>query len=214
MKLSAMAGRQLPFFSLLVPAWLVWAMAGWRGVVGVWPAVLVSGGTFAAVQFAVSNWHGPWLVDVVAGVVSLVSLALLLRVWQPADTWRFGHETTSGGDARTPDGLPLTRGSVTSAWMPWALLTAFVFVWGFVWKLEDVAPLVKRVTPVWEVTGLHGAVGRVPPVVPEPVTEEAKYSLSWLSATGTGIALAAVVSAAWLRVSPARFVAIWLRTLW
>src|SRR5207237_4971453 len=78
-KLSAMAGRQLPFFSLLVPAWLVWAMAGWRGLAGVWPAVLVSGGTFAAVQFAVSNYHGPWLVDVVAGVVSLVSLAILLR---------------------------------------------------------------------------------------------------------------------------------------
>jgi lactate permease len=91
-ELSAMAGRQLPFFSLLVPAWLVWAMAGWRGVVGVWPAVLISGGTFAAVQFAVSNFHGPWLVDVIAGVVSMVSLALLLRVWQPAATWRYGHE--------------------------------------------------------------------------------------------------------------------------
>src|ERR671937_3176811 len=98
LKLSAMAGRQLPFFSLLVPAWLVWAMAGWRGVVGVWPAVLVSGGTFAVVQFAVSNYHGPSLVDVVAGVVSLVSLALLMRVWQPADTWRFGHEPDAVGD--------------------------------------------------------------------------------------------------------------------
>src|SRR5215475_116207 len=68
LKLSAMAGRQLPFFSLLVPAWLVWAMAGWRGVLGVWPAVLVSGGSFAAVQFLVSNYHGPWLVDVAAGI--------------------------------------------------------------------------------------------------------------------------------------------------
>src|SRR5436853_178175 len=87
--LSAMAGRQLPFFSLLVPAWLVWAMAGWRGVVGVWPAVLVAGGSFAVAQFAVANLHGPWLVDVVAGIISLVSLALLLCIWQPAVKWRY-----------------------------------------------------------------------------------------------------------------------------
>src|SRR5438270_2817568 len=92
LRLSAMAGRQLPFFSLLVPACLVWVMAGWRGMVGVWPAVLVAGGTFAAVQLLVSNSHGPSLVDVVAGAASLGCLALLLRVWQPAATWRFPGE--------------------------------------------------------------------------------------------------------------------------
>ena len=92
LKLSAMAGRQLPFFSLLVPAWLVWAMAGWRGVRGVWPAIVVCGGSFAIVQFLVSNFHGPWLVDVVAGVVSMVCLAVLLRFWRPKETWRFPDE--------------------------------------------------------------------------------------------------------------------------
>ncbi|HKA08578.1 MAG TPA: L-lactate permease, partial [Gemmataceae bacterium] len=92
LKLSAMAGRQLPFFSLVVPAWLVWAMAGWRGVRGVWPAIVVCGGTFAVVQFLVSNYHGPWLVDVIAGVISLVSLAVLLRFWRPKETWRFPEE--------------------------------------------------------------------------------------------------------------------------
>src|SRR2546423_15507467 len=112
MKLSAMAGRQLPFFSLLVPAWLVWVMAGWRGVVGVWPAVLVSGGTFAAVQLVVSNFHGPWLVDVVAGVVSLVSLALFLRVWKPTQAWRFADEPP----LPTPDADPLNRRAVIAAW--------------------------------------------------------------------------------------------------
>src|SRR5436305_9345815 len=120
LKLSAMAGRQLPFFSLLVPAWLVWAMAGWRGVRGVWPAVLVSGGTFAAVQFAVANFHGPWLVDVVAGVVSLVSLALLLRVWHPAESWRYTHDEAPEGGPAAPDGPPLTRRAVVHAWVPWA----------------------------------------------------------------------------------------------
>ncbi len=206
--LSAMAGRQLPFFSLLVPAWLVWVMAGWRGVVGVWPAVLVSGGTFAAVQFAISNFHGPWLVDVIAGVVSLVSLALLLRVWHPAKSWRYTHDADRDAGPAAPDGPPLTRGAVVHAWVPWALLTGFVFVWG----LPDAKKALNRVTPSWEVPGLHNAVVRTAPVVPRPVTEEAKYSLSWLSATGTGILLAAVVSAVWLRVPPARCARIWLHT--
>src|SRR5207248_7272432 len=88
----AMAGRQLPFFSLIVPAWLVWVMAGWRGVVGVWPALVVCGGSFALVQFATANYHGPWLVDVAGGLVSLVSLAVFLRFWHPRETWRFPEE--------------------------------------------------------------------------------------------------------------------------
>src|SRR5689334_8494916 len=87
--LSAMAGRQLPFFSLLVPAWLVWVMGGWRGVVGVWPALAVCGGSFALVQFLVANYLGPALVDVAGGLVSLVCLALFLRAWQPRQTWHF-----------------------------------------------------------------------------------------------------------------------------
>ena len=115
LKLSAMAGRQLPFFSLLVPAWLVWVMAGWRGVVGVWPALLVCGGSFAVVQFLVSNYHGPWLVDVVAGVVSLVCLALLLRFWQPAETWRFPDER----ETQLPPTLPaLARPALGSRLRP------------------------------------------------------------------------------------------------
>src|SRR5215472_9092807 len=94
-KLSAMAGRQLPFFSLLVPAWLVWVMAGWRGVLGVWPALAVAGGSFALVQFLTSNLHGPSLVDVAGGVVSLICLAVFLRFWQPREIWRFPDESPS-----------------------------------------------------------------------------------------------------------------------
>ena len=162
LELSAMAGRQLPFFSLLVPAWLVWAMAGWRGVVGVWPAVLVSGGTFAAVQYVVSNYHGPWLVDVVAGVVSLVSLALLLRVWQPAATWRYAHESEERAETAASLDPPLQRAAIVAAWVPWALLTVFVFVWG----LPGVKAALKRTTPSREVPGLHNTIYRTPPVVP------------------------------------------------
>jgi lactate permease len=211
LKLSAMAGRQLPFFSLIVPVWMVWVMAGWRGVRGVWPALLTCGGTFAVVQFLVSNYHGPWLVDVIAGVASLVALALLLHYWKPAETWRFPDEPAVAPPASTP----LRGREVISAWLPWVFLTAFVFAWG----LPPVKAALNTVTPRWEVPGLHNRIYRTPPVVPEPrvgealKAEEARFDFVWLSATGTGILFAAVASAAWLRVGPRRFGWLWLATL-
>src|SRR5207253_3373614 len=82
-QLSAMVGRQLPFFSIIVPFWLIWAMAGFRGMIQVWPACLVAGLSFAIPQFLVSNFHGPWIVDIVASAISIASLVVLLRFWQP-----------------------------------------------------------------------------------------------------------------------------------
>jgi lactate permease len=217
-KLSAMAGRQLPFFSLLVPAWMVWVMAGWRGVVGVWPAVLVCGGTFAVVQFLVSNFHGPWLVDVVAGLAALIALTVLLRFWRPAVTWRFpeecgmrnaecGIEEAPSATIRKPNSEFRTT---VSAWVPWVLLTVFVFAWG----LPPAKGVLNTLTPRWDVPGLHHAVVRTAPVVPRPKPEEARFNLVWLSATGTGILLAAVASAFWLRVPPGRFARLWVRTVY
>jgi lactate permease len=226
LKLSAMAGRQLPFFSLLVPAWMVWVMAGWRGVLGVWPALLTCGGTFALVQFLVSNFHGPWLVDVVAGVVSLISLAVLLRFWRPAQTWRFPEEIGERG-ARSAELGTEAPGDVGAegssefraprsafrayapAWLPWVLLTVFVFAWGLPWVKAGLNTL----TPRWEVPGLHHAIVRTAPVVKEPKPEEARFDFVWLSATGTSILLAAVASAFWLRVGPRRFARLWLGTV-
>ena len=209
LQLSAMTGRQLPFFSLLVPAWLVWVMAGWRGLRGAWPAVLVAGGTFAVVQFAVSNYHGPWLVDVAAGVVSLVALAVLLRFWQPAETWRFPEErgTEDSPEFRVPHSA---FRDYAKAWVPWVLLTLFVFAWG----LPPVKAALNQLTPSWEVPGLHHAVVRTAPIVPQPKPEDARFDFAWLSATGTGILLAAVASAVWLRVSPVRFMRVWLQTVY
>jgi lactate permease len=207
LKLSAMAGRQLPFFSLLVPAWMVWVMSGWRGMLAVWPALLTCGGTFAVMQFLISNYHGPWLVDVVAGVVSLLALAVLLRFWRPSQTWRFPDEPA---EQKTEDGPPLRAREVASAWVPWALLTVFVFAWG----LPSVKAALNTLTPRWEVPGVHHAIVRTAPVVPKPKPEEARFDFAWLSATGTGILLAAVASACWLRVGPRRFALIWLRTVY
>ena len=102
-----MAGRQLPFFSLIVPVWLVWVMAGWRGVVGVWPALLVCGGSFALVQFLVANYHGPWLVDVAGGLVSLVCLAAVPA--RSGSRGRPGTSPTSRAAAPPPAAAAYTR---------------------------------------------------------------------------------------------------------
>ena len=108
-QLSAMVGRQLPFFSLLVPFWLVVVMAGWRGMLEVWPACLVAGGSFAVSQFLVSNYHGPWLVDVMSSVVSMLALVVLLRFWQPRTVWRFEHERGDEIDRYQPIAARLAR---------------------------------------------------------------------------------------------------------
>jgi lactate permease len=234
--LSAMAGRQLPFFSLIVPAWLVWTMAGWRGVRGVWPAILVSGGTFAAVQFWVANQFGPRLVDVAGGLVSLVCLALFLRVWKPRELWEFTtktptipapdsepREATAAPSAMEPtlpnpsnaESQPPTHSTrqVISAWIPWVLLSCCVFVWGLppVKKFFDSRPGVTLITV--EVPDLHKRVFRDEPVVAQKgEAETALFRLNWLSATGTGILVASVLSALWLRIPPRRFIEIFIRT--
>jgi lactate permease len=203
--LSAMAGRQLPFFSLIVPVWLVWTLAGWRATLAVWPALLVCGGSFALVQFAIANYHGPWLVDVAGGLVSLVCLALFLQVWQPRAIWHFPDEVAPRQSA-----LLYTPRQVASAWVPWGLLTVFVFVWGLPWFKDTLKPTVLPVP----VAGLHERIAREPPVVEKREVERAIYDLNLLSATGTGIFLAALVSACWLRVAPRRFLRILAETTW
>jgi hypothetical protein len=105
-QLSAMIGRQLPFFSVLVPFWLIWAFAGFRGMLAIWPAILVAGVSFAVPQFLVSNFHGPWLVDVIAALVSMGCLTAFLKIWQPKEIWTSTHPGPSrrfqGRQCRSP----------------------------------------------------------------------------------------------------------------
>jgi lactate permease len=202
--LSAMAGRQLPFFSLIVPVYLVVVMAGWRAALAIWPALLVCGGSFAAVQFLTANYHGPWLVDVAGGLVSLVCLALFLKVWQPRETWRFPDEAPVKVEAPT-----FTRRQVFAAWVPWLLLTVFVFVWGLPQFKEALKPTVVT----YKVPGLHETVRRGPEVTDRPdEKEKAVFDFNWLTATGTGILLASVLSAGWMGVGPLRFVRVFVVT--
>jgi lactate permease len=217
LQLSRMAGRQLPFFSLIIPAWLVWALAGWRGMVGVWPALVVCGGSFAVVQFLTANFVGPALVDVAGGLVSLVALTLFIRVWKPATLWRFPDEI---GDGANPTTVAHSRSQVIFAWVPWALLSLFVLLWGLppvkTWLNggpKQSPNVLAGITAVEiPVAHLNHQVQRVPPVVPQPKTEEAIFRFNWLSATGTGIFLAAILSAFWLRIAPLLFLRIFFQT--
>ncbi len=144
--ISIMAGRQLPLFSMLIPAWMVMTISGWRGLREVCPAVLVSGGSFAITQFVVSQLFGPMLVDVAGGLVSLTVMAIFLRFWKPHSVWRFASEPIGIPDPATgsviapsvppksTDGsipsIRYSRGEIARAWMPWLLLSVCVFVWG------------------------------------------------------------------------------------
>ncbi|MGB8852415.1 MAG: lactate permease LctP family transporter [Pirellulales bacterium] len=221
--ISMLAGRQLPFFSLIVPAWMVAAMAGWRGLVGAWPAVLVCGATFAAVQFAMANFVGAALVDVVGGAASLAALAVFLRAWKPRQIWRHGvgWQETAQDRAVVTDSL----GHIAWAWAPWAVLSVAVFCWG----LPPVKAVLEgraapfgvattlpaaAVAPEFSVPRLDGRVAKVPPATREPQEiERAVYRLNWLSAAGTGILVAAVLSVPWLGISWRRAGVIWWHTL-
>jgi lactate permease len=203
--LSAMVGRQLPVFSVIVPFWLVWAQVGTRGMMGVWPACLVTGVSFGVTQFLVSNYHGPWLVDIVSAIVSMGSLVLLMKVWQPHDG------AARSAVARGPDeGPPVGDSSPAKAWLPWILLSVFVFAWGL--------PAVKGrldgfFSAGFPVPWLHNAVLRVPPVAPAPEPEAAIFAFNALSATGTALLFTGIVAGFALGLGPGRILAVYGHTL-
>lgn len=231
--LSAMVGRQLPFFSLLVPFWVVWAYAGWRGMMGVWPAALTAGVAFAIPQFLVSNYHGPWLVDIVAAICSMLALVGLLKVWKPKDGWKPADNeqrsavseqreaapvaNEAGISIPTSDSQLLTPALVRRAWVPWILLSVLVFIWGVPQVKQQLDALSA---PKFEMPRLHNATLRTFPVVPKPTPdkptkpEEAVFKLNWLSATGTGILAAAVLAGLFMGFSFAELLRVYRRTLW
>ena len=203
-ELSGMVGRQLPFFAVIVPFWLICAFAGWRGMLQVWPAVLVAGVSFAVPQFLVSNFHGPWLVDIIAAVCSMGALTLFLRVWRPATIWR---STKRGGDPEEEalgqsNATTYTSEQVFKAWLPWIVLSVCVFLWGIPQVKAWLDSLFAIKLPV---IGLHELVQKVPPVVATATAEPAIYNFNLLSMTGSGILLAAVISSVLMKFSVREF---------
>jgi lactate permease len=201
--LSGMVGRQLPVFSVIVPFWLVAAYAGRKGMLEVWPALLVAGLGFAIPQYLVSNFHGPWLVDVIASVCSIALLAGFLRMWSPARPWTIAS-------AATADAAPPVRIATWRAYMPWVVLSIVVFAWG----LPQVKAALNGISaPKFPVPGLDKLVERIPPVVAQPAAEAAVFNLNWLSATGTAIFIAAIIVGLALRYSPADMARSYWRTI-
>jgi lactate permease len=195
LELSGMVGRQLPLFSLIVPFWLVWAFCGFRGMLAIWPAVLIAGAAFAIPQYLISNFHGPWLVDVGAAVCSMVCLTLFLKVWRPKEIMTSASGKFEGGDEQATSAADIhtyTRKEVMTAWTPWLILSVIVLLWGIPeWKkVLDGISIVKI-----EWSNLHNMVQKMPPVAAAPKIEEAIFKLNWLSATGTGIFIASLISA-------------------
>jgi len=205
-ELSAQAGRILPFFSVVVPFWMTWAFAGFRGMLEIWPAILVAGVFFAIPQFIMSNFHGPWLVDVVAAVISMLALIVFLRIWQPKKIWRFEHEN-EGESSHT---AVQSRSAVARAWTPWLILSVIVFVWN---TPSVKARLDKISSPKFPVAGVHQMIQRVPPVVKQPTSEAAVYTLNWMTATGSAALVAGWISGLLMGFSPIKILRIYVRTI-
>ncbi|STQ72039.1 L-lactate permease [Hafnia alvei] len=213
-EIGQMVGRQLPFLTIIVLFWIMAIMDGWRGIKETWPAVVVAGGSFAVAQYLSSNFIGPELPDIISSLVSLVCLTTFLRVWQPKRIFRFNDVGASVTD-QTLARQNYTAKQVVRAWMPFIFLTATVTIWSIPpfkalfakggalqdWVFNFSVPLLDKL------------VAKMPPVVSESMPYAAVYKLDWLSATGTAIMVAAVISVIYLRMKPQAAVATFFSTM-
>jgi lactate permease len=224
--LNAMIGRILPITALIVPLWLVRTMVNWKETLEVLPAVLVVGGSFAAIQWFWANHMDSNLVDIAAGVVSLLVTLLFVRVWQPKNIWRFADEAVRDPSSVRDSTAHYSGRQIARAWMPFAILSIFVLCWG----LPSIKTALNQATtpsfkvvladgkqrpgpPGWNWPYLHGRVSRTTPVVTNPTPEPARFDFNWLTATGTGCFLAAIVAGLLLGLGFGRIFAIFGKTM-
>jgi len=214
--LGAMVGRQLPVFSLIVPFWVVWAFAGWKGMKDVWPAILVTGISFAVPQFVISNYINPWIVDIGASLISMGCLILFLKVWQPRQLWlspalRGNDESMATmAPAKPMDKTPLSQTELWSSLLPWIIVCIVMLIWGNGAFKAWANGIFTYSYPVPE---LHNMINKVPPVAAKPTPEGAVFGFTYLSFTGTGMLIAAIISGFLMGLSPAKMVAEYGRTL-
>jgi lactate permease len=206
--LGAMVGRQLPFFSLIVPAWLICAFAGWRGMVQIWPAILVCGVSFAVPQYLISNFVNPWIVDIGASLICMACLIGFFRVWQPAEVWispalRRRDDSAATMPPPPRPGAEPTTAQVWRALTPWIIVCAVLLIWGTGWFKALVNPVFAVNYPV---EGLHNVVHKVPPVVAKPAPEGAVFAFTYLSYTGSGMLIAAIISGFLMGFTPGRMI--------
>src|SRR5665213_1042873 len=213
--LGAMVGRQLPFFSLIVPFWLIWAFAGFKGMKEIWPAILVTGVTFAVPQFLISNFINPWIVDIGASLISMACLVLFLKVWQPKVIWtsaalRSADTSMEGRPALKSSGKKPTSAEVWKSLLPWIIVCVILLLWGTNWFKGQVNPWA---TWNYAVPDLHNMINKVAPIVAAPTKEGAVFSFTWLSYTGSGMLIAAILSGLVMGFSPAGLVVAYGRTI-
>ncbi len=215
--LGAMVGRQLPFFSLAVPFWLIWTFAGRRGMLEIWPAILVCGVSFAVPQYLISNFINPWIVDIGASLISMGCLIGFLRIWQPRELWLSPALRTRDDSAATMPPVstaPVVRptsSEIRASLTPWIIVCVILLIWGSGWFKGMVNPIF---TWNYAVEGLHNMITKVPPVVAQPTRESAVFAFTYLSFTGTGMLIAAIISGFIMGFSPAGLIRAYGQTIW
>lgn len=194
-------------FCVLVPFWLIWVYAGYKSMAEIWPAILVAGATFGGSQLLIAMLHGPWLVDITAAVVSLTVFVLFLKVWKPKRILNAARQDVTD----CPPSLSRNHANVViKAAVPWAILTLCVVVWGtpkFTRWIDSISAI--KLT----VHGLDHVVYRMPPVVATPTSEAAVFTFNWLSATGTGIFIAALIAAVVMGLKPSEIAKVFWHTV-
>lgn len=196
-KIGQMAGHQLPFLSLFVPFFIVFLMDGFKGIRQTWPALLVAGSSFAITQFITATFLGPELPDITSALVSLISLALFLKVWQPKETYQSGQANSEVAATTTVASMPkLTFGKVVKAWSPFIVLTVMVVIWSQSFFKALFAPggALESLVFKFEIPGLHNLVMKAEPIVNKPTPYEEILKFDVLSATGTAILIACIIS--------------------
>ena len=216
MEISQMVGRQLPFMVPIVLIWIMAIMDGWRGVKETWPAILVASLSFSLAQYLTSNFVGPELPDITAAIAALVSLTILLKYWKPKHIFRFQDKDLQVDETIIEQvRKQYSVGQIAKAWSPFLILTAMVTVWSikpfkdlFVkdGALSDLVVSIK-------VPYLHQLIQKLPPVVPEIKDYDAIYKFDWLSATGTAIMLAALITIIYLKMKPKEAVSTFFETV-
>jgi lactate permease len=215
--LGAMVGRQLPFFSLIVPFWLIWTFAGRRGMLEIWPAILVCGASFAVPQYLISNFINPWIVDIGASLISMACLIGFLKVWQPRRLWLSPALRTRDDSAATTRHVPAaptarpTPAQIRASITPWFIVCVILLIWGTGWFKALVNPIF---TWNYAVEGLHNLINKVPPVVAQPTREAAVFPFTYLSFTGTGMLIAAIISGFIMGFSPVGLIRSYGRTIY
>lgn len=201
MAISQMVGRTLPILSVMLPFYLVILMSGYKKTIEILPAVLVSGCSFAFIQWFSSNYLGPALPDVIAGIGSILCLIIFLKFWKPESTWRFENEPAPTINTE----IKYSTGEITRAWSPFILLTIMIIAWGMQ-PIKEVFNSVGQVQ--FEFPGLHNVIsdknGKLIPHI---------YKFNYLSASGTAILLSAIISIPLIGLKFKDGIRIFLKTL-